>query len=128
MDPNHFDELPTEIVAYLFNFVAGEYLAAVALVCHRWNNVILAHVEIDNDSCNHKSRMLVYAQQGHISLLEACWSRQDKATKLCEAAAGNGQLTTLQWLHKQKCFWNEWTCSSAAFGGHLQVLQWAREN
>src|SRR5271156_102149 len=128
MDPNHFDELPTEIVAYVFNFVADEYLAAVALVCHRWNNVILAHVEIDNDSWNHEIRMLAYAKQGHINLLEACWSRQDMTSQMCQEAAGNGQLTTLQWLYKRGCFGNETTCLFAAEGGHLDVLKWAREN
>src|SRR5271156_5062049 len=126
MDPNPFDCLPPEMLAYIFNnFVPGEYLAAVALVCQRFNSIILAHA----DACkNHKIRMLAYAKQGHINLLEECWSRQDMTTKLCQEAARNGQLTTLQWLYKRGCFGDKTTCANAAEGGHLHVLQWVREN
>ena len=42
------------------------------------------------------------------------------------AAARNGHLEVLQWLHARGCPLDAITCASAARGGHLEVLQWAR--
>ena len=49
-------------------------------------------------------------------------------TRTCSAAAANGHLEVLQWLHANGCPWDEWTCRGAAKGAHMVVLQWARAN
>jgi hypothetical protein len=41
-----------------------------------------------------------------------------------EAAAGHGNLVTLQWLHSSGCPWNEGTCSAAVRSGNLEMLKW----
>ncbi len=46
---------------------------------------------------------------------------------VCRAAAENGHLGLLQWIRRQCCPWDKWTCSLAAKNGHLEVLKWARE-
>ncbi len=42
----------------------------------------------------------------------------------CEAAAENGQLTTLQWLRANGYPWTKMTSWYAAAGGHLDTLRW----
>jgi hypothetical protein len=46
----------------------------------------------------------------------------------CAAAAAGGHLQMLQWLraHSPPCPWNSQTCWMAVQDGHLDVLQWAR--
>jgi hypothetical protein len=44
------------------------------------------------------------------------------------AAARGGHLEVLQWARANGCPWNADTCSWAAAGGHLEVLQWVRAN
>ena len=50
------------------------------------------------------------------------------------AAARNGHLVVLQWIHEQgapfdeaACAWDERACSSVAGSSHLAVLQWLHE-
>ena len=71
------------------------------------------------------------ARHGHIDFLK--YVNQDdikciRTESTCSAAAGCGQLTTLQWLHETKCAWDSWTCGNAINGGHLAVFKYAREN
>jgi hypothetical protein len=47
---------------------------------------------------------------------------------ICEIAAKNGWLDLLQWVRKNGCDWNSWTCAFAAEEGHLEILKWARQN
>jgi len=44
------------------------------------------------------------------------------------AAAGNGQLSCLQFLHENGCPWDEHTPSSAAANVHINCLQYALEH
>ena len=46
----------------------------------------------------------------------------------CAAAALNGHLGVLKYLHIDGCKWNSSTITAAAAGGHLDVVQWARDN
>ncbi len=45
--------------------------------------------------------------------------------RLCELAARNGRLETLQWALANGCPWGKKTCSVAAHFGQLAILQWA---
>jgi hypothetical protein len=44
------------------------------------------------------------------------------------AAAGGGQLVTLQWLRGYGCPWDEETTAAAAHYGNVDILQWAIDN
>jgi hypothetical protein len=46
----------------------------------------------------------------------------------CAAAAGEGHLDALTWLHSRGCPWDFQTCWLAAAGGHLEVLRYAHEH
>jgi hypothetical protein len=46
----------------------------------------------------------------------------------CAAAAKEGHLDALAWLHSCNCPWNLWTSGNAAYGGHLEVLRNAHEH
>jgi hypothetical protein len=61
-----------------------------------------------------------------LKLLRAGGCPWDACT--CWAAASGGHLEMLQWARANGCPWDEETCSSAAGGGYLEVLQWARAN
>ena len=49
-------------------------------------------------------------------------------TKSCAAAALNGHLHVLKWMHEVIYVWDELTSANAAAGGHLEVLLWLRAN
>lgn len=67
---------------------------------------------------------------GHLNLLK--WIKQNiyrwKHKQLTSNAAYGGQFKILKWLIKNKCVYNELTCSSAAQNGHLKILKWLRKN
>ena len=46
--------------------------------------------------------------------------------RLCNGAAGRGDLEMLKWLRAKGCPWDKWTCANAAKGGHLEMLKWLR--
>jgi hypothetical protein len=52
---------------------------------------------------------------------------QQAGAELCEAAAENGDLELLKWLHAHDCAWDAETCNWAAFNGLLDILMWVRE-
>ena len=54
--------------------------------------------------------------------------RLSRQERLCQAAAGSGQLEELKLLRADGWPWDRLTCWAAARGGHLEVLQWARAN
>ena len=70
------------------------------------------------------------AMLGSVRLLK--WTRVNKcadwSTLTCSAAARNGHLPALQYLHENRCPWDSWTCSVAAEKGHLPALQYLHEN
>lgn len=49
-------------------------------------------------------------------------------SKFCNAAAQQGDLATLQFLHTCNCPWDEITCNWAASFGHLEVVKYLHEN
>ena len=54
--------------------------------------------------------------------------RLSRQERLCQAAAGSGQLEELKLLRADGWPWDRLTFWAAARGGHLEVLQWARAN
>ena len=54
--------------------------------------------------------------------------RLSRQERLCQAAAGSGQLEELKLLRADGWPWDRLTCWAAARGGHLEVLQLARAN
>ena len=48
--------------------------------------------------------------------------------KISATAAGNGQLECLVYLHEHGCAWGESTCSAAAGNGHLECLVYLHEH
>jgi hypothetical protein len=45
---------------------------------------------------------------------------------VCAAAAAQGHLPLLRWVHEQACPWDARTCALAALNGHLDILKYAR--
>ena len=80
--------------------------------------------ETANDVCSYA------AMRGSVRLLK--WTRVNKtadwSASTCSNAAGKGHLSTLQYLHENRCPWDRHTCSSAADNGHLPVLKYLHEN
>jgi hypothetical protein len=50
------------------------------------------------------------------------------AAGACIAAAWEGHLDALAWLHSRGCPWDSECCYTAAQGGHLEVLRYAHEH
>jgi hypothetical protein len=48
--------------------------------------------------------------------------------RICHSAARGGHLEALRYVHEHGCEWNSYTCSQAALGGHLEVLRYAHEH
>eukprot|EP00594_Rhizosolenia_setigera_P013235 CAMPEP_0178963844 /NCGR_PEP_ID=MMETSP0789-20121207/15287_1 /TAXON_ID=3005 /ORGANISM="Rhizosolenia setigera, Strain CCMP 1694" /LENGTH=342 /DNA_ID=CAMNT_0020648433 /DNA_START=57 /DNA_END=1085 /DNA_ORIENTATION=+ len=46
----------------------------------------------------------------------------------CTAAASNGQFEALKYLHQKGCKWNHRTTEKAAQGGHLNILKYLHEH
>lgn len=83
--------------------------------------------------CPYRSDVLyAAATYGHVHVLR--WARSQTefpfrwTASVCEGAAGNGKLGTLQWLRglQPPCPWSPQTCNAAASRGQLHVLAWAR--
>ena len=70
------------------------------------------------------------AMLGSVRLLK--WTRVNKcadwSTLTCSAAARNGHLPALQYLHENGCPWDIHACSYAAVSGQLLALQYLHEN
>ena len=56
---------------------------------------------------------------------EGEWERYIRP-RLCEEAAGRGDLEMLKWLRAKGYPWDARACAWAAKGGHLEVLKWLR--
>jgi hypothetical protein len=50
-----------------------------------------------------------------------------RQTLVAQAAAAQGQVDVLQWLHTQGVKFSHRTCAVAAGGGHVAVLRWLRQ-
>ena len=67
-------------------------------------------------------------ENGQLEALE--WAKdndylpKDLSGSLCGSAAAVGNLHILQWLIKNKCFWDSNTVMAAAVAGHLHILEW----
>jgi len=69
------------------------------------------------------------AHFGYLTTLR-CYQRYRglrNESRLCQAAARNGDLEALKALRDENVPWNELTCSYAALGGHFEVLKWLHE-
>jgi hypothetical protein len=79
----------------------------------------------------HGRRMLsLSASVGCVGALEELVDiRQcELSAAACAAAAAEGHLDALGWLHSRGCPWDKLTCERAAAGGHLEVLRYAHEH
>jgi hypothetical protein len=48
--------------------------------------------------------------------------------QVCEAAASNGHLDALKFLHERGCPWDACVCTAAASKGHIEVLRYLHEH
>eukprot|EP00600_Ochromonadales_sp_CCMP1393_P005137 CAMPEP_0174963900 /NCGR_PEP_ID=MMETSP0004_2-20121128/5581_1 /TAXON_ID=420556 /ORGANISM="Ochromonas sp., Strain CCMP1393" /LENGTH=347 /DNA_ID=CAMNT_0016212565 /DNA_START=41 /DNA_END=1084 /DNA_ORIENTATION=+ len=70
------------------------------------------------------------ARHGILSLLKfVCEYNSSWNEKICAAAARNGHIDCLKYLHEiVKCPWDAHTCAAAARNGHLNCLEYAHMN
>jgi hypothetical protein len=63
---------------------------------------------------------------GCVGVLEELVDSQqcELTVSACLAAAAEGHLDALVWLHSRGCPWDVSLCHEAAFGGHLEVLRY----
>jgi hypothetical protein len=64
--------------------------------------------------------------RGHTHANGVIWNLLGQPS-VFNAAASNGHLDLVKWLHLHGGRWDSWTCTEAAVGGHLHVLTWLRQ-
>jgi hypothetical protein len=76
------------------------------------------------------SMLILAASVGCVGVLEELVDiRQCELTAdACAAAAQEGHLDALAWLHSRGCPWDRFTSYRATGGGHLEVLRYAHEH
>jgi hypothetical protein len=85
------------------------------------------------DENKYKQHCTYAAEGGHIRVLtylrEHGWERFFHNREVMEAAAGAGQLETVQWLRSldPPCPWNKNLCQAAARSGRKDLLQFLRQ-
>jgi hypothetical protein len=143
------NNLPPEILTMIFNELHSEYHAIIARVCKYWWSLIkkrkisrnLLYLSARNGYVNILEWLnmklgpyvcIYAANEGQIKVLKWAFEKDYSLNEwICyylAAAAGNGQLATLQWLHNQGAPLAPGVCTSAAEGGYLDVIQWANDN
>jgi hypothetical protein len=133
-------DLPNEIMAAIFDFVAPEAFHPFRLVCRQWNHVAeypvrdkARPVATKPPPVRARRRTETYgellARGGDLYLLRWAHASGCPLTEfVCDEAARGGHLDVLQWARENGAVWSTSTCAHAAGGGHLEVLQWLRAN
>jgi hypothetical protein len=105
------------------------FLRTRALVVFAWTS--MPGFVIVNVAAWDPSMLSLAASVGCVDVLEELVdNRQCELTPYAcaSAAAAEGHLGALGWLHSRGCPWGSSTCSSAAARGHLEVLRYAHEH
>lgn len=83
------------------------------------------------DPANHGALFVAAAAAGNLHVLQYLQFFTDNMVMtqhLTRAAAANGHLTVLVWLHERECPWDECVAIEAAKGGHTHILEYALAN
>jgi hypothetical protein len=92
----------------------------------------VAQADLCYDEGSYKVRggwCIAAAKNGRLPVLQFLHGRGSPLNQqLCAVAASGGHLAVLKWLHVNGCPWDEYTFSSASEHGHFEVLRWLREN
>ena len=113
----------------------------LALVCHIFYDTLMKNGHLVkphkafNNAININQTLIAYVKYGNLKLVQWAYyygfrpkSEVHTVYAICVAAAENGDLKLLKWLHENGCPWDSSTCASAAKKGNLELLKWLRQN
>lgn len=113
---------------YIYGIAYGGHVDLMKNVMQTIDIVkLFNHHEWDFDICCYA------AYNGHIYFLEYMLSNGypqlvTDDEELCNYAAKNNQLETLQWAYKNNCYRDQYSLCGVAGNGHLDILKWAYAN